>query len=345
MPARQLLNTLYVTTERAFLRLDHETLRVEVEGETRLQVPLHHLGGIICFGDTMLSPALLGRCAEDGRSLVFLSGSGRFRCRLEGPVSGNVLLRRAQHLSLDAPGKVAAIAQAMVAGKIQNCRQVLMRGAREATDEAEEQRLRDAAHDLARLLLRLAQATDLEVIRGNEGEAAHTYFQSLDLLVREDRERFNLQKRTRRPPTDPFNALLSFLYAVLLTDCVAAAEGVGLDPQIGFLHALRPGRPALGLDLMEELRPVLADRLALTLINRKQLTRKDFAERPGGAVLLNDDGRKQVIVAYQKRKQDEVQHPVLGRTVPFGLVPHVQARLLARCLRGDTQVYVPFLCR
>lgn len=341
----QLLNTLYVMTQGAYLHLDHETLKVEVEGTTQLQVPLHHLGGVVCFGDVLVSPALVHRCAEDGRSVVFLDRNGRFKARVEGPVSGNVLLRRAQHLTLTDPQKPALIARNIVAGKIQNARQVVLRGAREADTPEDTTLLDECAAILRDSLASLEVSTDLDQIRGLEGEAARTYFGVLDRMVREDREAFRLDERSRRPPLDPMNALLSFLYTLLLNDCVAAAEGVGLDPQVGFLHALRPGRPALALDLMEELRAVLADRLALTLVNRRQVARKDFETRPGGAVYLTDEGRKEVVVAYQKRKQDEVQHPVLGQKVPLGLVPHVQARLLARYLRGDLEEYPPFLYR
>lgn len=339
----QILNTLYVTTERAYIHLDHDTLRVEVEGATKLQVPLHHLGAVVCFGDVMVSPALLRRCGEDGRSLVFLDNVGRFKARLEGPVSGNVLLRRAQHLAAQDTAKVVAIARNIVAGKIQNARQVTLRAAREADSAEDASPLDQSASLMANILQRLARADDVDQIRGIEGEAARAYFGSFTHMVREDRETFRLDARTRRPPLDPLNALLSFLYALLINDCAAGAEGVGLDPQVGFLHALRPGRPALGLDLMEELRPVLADRLALTLINRQQVTRKDFVTRPGGAVHLAESGRKEVIVAYQKRKQDEVQHQAVEQKMPLGLVPHVQARLLARHLRGDLEHYLPFL--
>jgi CRISPR-associated protein Cas1 len=198
---------------------------------------------------------------------------------------------------------------------------------------------------MSNVLIRLRSPRDLDEVRGLEGEAARTYFSVFDRMVREDREMFCLNGRSRRPPLDRMNALLSFLYTLLLSDCVAAVEGVGLDPQIGFLHALRPGRPALALDLMEELRVILADRLALTLVNRRQLSRDDFQERPGGAIHLTDKGRKEVLVAYQKRKQDEVQHPVIDQKVLLGLVPHVQARLLARHLRGDLENYPPFLYR
>jgi len=341
----QLLNTLYVTTENAYLRLDHETVKVSVEKETKLQVPLHHLGGFVCFGDIMVSPALMRRCGEDGRSLVLLDRNGRFKARLEGPVSGNVLLRRAQHDWSSSAEKSFGVAKKIVAGKIQNSRQVLMRSAREAADTEDEKALREGAAVLGESLLRISRCDDIDRLRGFEGESARAYFDSFDRMVLEDRESFRLDSRNRRPPRDPMNALLSFLYALLTNDCVAAAEGVGLDPQVGFLHVLRPGRPALALDLMEELRAVLADRLALTLVNRRQLTAAHFEDRPGGVVHLGEDGRKAVLVAYQSRKQEEVLHPLLEQKVPFGLVPHVQARLLARVLRGDMEDYVPFFQR
>ena len=341
----QLLNTLYVTTPEAYVHLDHETLRIEVEGETRLQVPLHHIGALVCFGNVLISPAVLHRCADDGRSVVLLDRNGRFKGRLEGPVSGNVLLRKAQHEAVNDPHRTLTVARNVVAGKVQNTRQIVLRGAREAEDPEDIARLKDTAQALAVALEQVAGADDLDQLRGFEGEAARRHFGVFSCMVREDRETFQLRGRSRRPPRDPMNALLSFLYALLLSDCVAAAEGVGLDPQMGFLHALRPGRPALGLDLMEELRSVIAERLALTLINRRQVTAKHFVERPGGAIYLNDEGRKEVVVAYQKRKQEEIQHPVLEQKVPFGLIPHVQARLLARVLRGDMETYLPFLYR
>jgi len=341
----QLLNTLYVTTESSYLHLDHETLKVSVERETKLQVPLHHLGGVVCFGDVMLSPALMRRCGEDGRSLVLLDRNGRFKGRIEGPVSGNVLLRRAQHEWSMNTEKSLGIAKKIVAGKIQNSRQILMRAAREAGDTGDEQALREGAAALADALSRIPRCDDIDQLRGFEGESARAYFNCFDRMVLEDRESFRLDGRNRRPPLDPMNALLSFLYAMLTNDCVAAAEGVGLDPQVGFLHALRPGRPALALDLMEELRSVLADRLALTLVNRRQVTSSNFDDRPGGAVYLGEEGRKSVVVAYQTRKQEEILHPLLEQKVPLGLVPHVQARLLARVLRGDMEDYVPFLQR
>jgi CRISPR-associated protein Cas1 len=341
----QILNTLYVLTQRAYLHLDHDTLKVNVEKVTRLQVPLHHLGAVCCVGDVAASTALLHRCADDGRAVVFLDPSGRFKARLEGPLSGNVLLRRAQHEALSDTARALAVARHLVAGKVQNARQVLLRGAREALAPEDGPPLQEAARHLAESLPRLQAAADLDQVRGIEGDAARVYFAVFTRLVREDRATFRFEGRSRRPPRDPMNALLSFLYTLLLSDCVAAAEGVGLDPQVGYLHALRPGRPALGLDLMEELRPVLADRLGLTLVNRRQLTAGDFEERSGGAWLLSDAGRRTVVTAYQQRKQEEVQHPLAGQRVPLGLIPHVQARLLARHLRGDLEHYPPFLYR
>lgn len=342
---RQLLNTLYVTKPRAYLHLDHDTVRVEVERQLQLQAPLLQLGGIVCFGDVLISPALLHRCAEDGRSVVLLDSNGRFKARLEGPTSGNVLLRRAQHLALSDPARRIEIARAMLAGKIRNARFVLQRAAREARTVDEAELLTLAAAVQADVLQRLPGRTDLDLLRGDEGEAARAYFQAFRYMVREGRDDFGIDERTRRPPRDRMNAVLSFLYTLLRTECVAALEGVGLDPQVGFLHALRPGRPALALDLMEELRPVIADRLALTLVNRAQLRAEDFTVYEGGAVYLNDEGRKTVILAYQKRKEEEVEHRVLGGKTPIGLIPHLQARLLARHLRNDLPHYVPYLAR
>lgn len=341
----QVLNTLYVMTHGAYVRLDHETLKVEVDGKTQVQVPLHHLGGIICMGNVLVSPGVIHRCAEDGLFIVWLDQNGRFKARIDGPVSGNVLLRRAQHQAASDLSSAVALARNLTAGKIRNSRQVLLRGAREADGDEDQSALRSAADKLAHSLTRLESCDDLDQVRGIEGESARIYFGVFERLICVDREVFRFSGRTRHPPLDRVNSLLSFLYTLLVIDCVAAVESVGLDPQVGFLHSVRPGRPALGLDLMEELRPVLADRLALTLINRRQLTPEDFEERPGGVVYLNDKGRREVVIAYQKRKQEEVTHPLLERRVPLGLVPYIQARLLARTLRGDMECYLPFLYR
>ncbi len=341
----ELLNVLYVQTQGAVLHVEHDTVRVEVERETLLRAPLLRLSGIVVFGQVTVTPFLIQRCAEDGRSLVWLDRHGRFKARVEGATRGNVLLRRAQHLALSDPARPWRIARQITAAKIQNSRQVLLRAGREAAQGEDRAALGEAADHLALALSRLREARDLDTVRGFEGEAARAYFDVFGHMVREDRPSFTPDGRTRRPPRDRTNAVLSFLYALLQAECASALEGVGLDPQVGYLHALRPGRPALALDLMEELRPVLADRLALTLVNRRQLRAEHFEEEPGGAVLLNDEGRRAVILAYQRRKGEEIEHRALSQKVPFGLVPHVQARLLARHLRDDLVEYPPFLYR
>lgn len=342
----QIKNTLYVTTPEAYLRLEGETVCVMLEKEKRLQVPLHHLGGVVCFGDTMLSPALLGRCMADGRSVVWMDRNGRFQARAEGPVNGNILLRQAQYRAADNVAQALILSRAFLAGKLRNSRNVLLRGARDNRDETEKGSLVHSAKLVAGHIRALPHAESLDSLRGEEGDAARVYFQSLRYLIGMDaRAEFAFMGRNRRPPTDPVNALLSFIYAVLLTDCRSALEAVGLDPQLGFLHAVRPGRMALALDLLEEFRSAIADRLALTLINRGQIQELHFDKRDGGAVLLNDKGRKIVIGAYQERKQETLIHPVLDQQVPIALLPHVQARLLARYLRGDAPAYVPYLHR
>jgi CRISPR-associated protein Cas1 len=341
----QLLNTLYITTADTYLHLDNDTLRVEVAHETRLRVPLHHLSSVVSFGHAGISAPLMHRLAEDGVALVLLDNNGRFKARLEGAVSGNVLLRQAQFQRLADPAFTLDMARASVAGKIKNTRQVLQRGAREAKAEEEARVLTRLADDLAASLRALPGVSSLDALRGVEGEAARQYFSGLNLLVRADqREPFAMNGRTRRPPRDRFNAMLSFLYSLWMNDCRSALEAAGLDPQVGYLHALRPGRAALALDLMEEFRP-WADRLALTLINRGQLTAKDFVLREGGGVSLEPDARKAVVVAFQERKKDEINHPLLAQSVPLGLVPLVQARLMARALREDGSPYVPFVAK
>jgi CRISPR-associated protein Cas1 len=341
----QLLNTLYVTTPETYLRLDNETLRVEVNRETRLRVPLHHLSAVVCFGHINLSAPLMHLLAERGIALVLLDDNGRFKARLEGAISGNVLLRQAQFQRIADANFTLDIARACVAGKIKNTRQVLQRGAREAKSDGEAKTLTRLADDLAASLRALPDVTNLDSLRGVEGEAARQYFSGLNLLVRPDqRAGFAMDGRTRRPPRDRFNAMLSFLYAMWMNDCRSALEAAGLDPQVGFLHTLRPGRASLALDLMEEFRP-WADRLTLTLINRGQLNADSFVLREGGAVSLQPDARKMVVVAYQERKKDEINHPLLAQPVPLGLVPLVQARLLARAVREDGAPYVPFVAK
>jgi CRISPR-associated protein Cas1 len=339
----ELLNTLYVTLPDAWLRLDNDTLRVDVERETKLRVPLHHLTAVVCLGNVGFSTPLAHRLADEGIALVLLDESGRFKGRLEGPVSGNVLLRRAQHMQAQDDAFALDMARSFVAGKIKNTRQALLRGARESKSENEGVQLARAADDLAAALRGLPHANTLDEVRGVEGDAARRYFERITLLLRPDaRAVFGMDGRTRRPPRDAFNALLSFLYAMWMNDCRSALEAAGLDPQVGFLHALRPGRAALALDLMEEFR-VQAERLAITLINRGQVTERDFDRREGGAVLLHGHARRSVVVAYQERKREELTHPLLAQPVALGLIPLVQARLLARSIRGETDGYVPFM--
>ncbi len=341
---KQLLNTLYIMTQGAYLSLDHETVRVEVGGELKLQVPLHHLGSIVTMGNVMISPFFLGKCADDGRAVVILDRNGRYKCRMVGKTSGNVLLRQVQYQAVADEVRTTAIAACLTAGKVKNARNVLMRSAREAATPDEESHLRKSADVQADALFHLKSPRDTDHVRGLEGEAAAAYFDVFTLMMKPaERDSLPMNGRNRRPPLDPVNALISFLYTLLLNDCISALEGVGLDPQMGFLHVPRPGRPSLGLDLMEEFRAFLADRLAITLINRKQVTIEHFEPRPGGAVYLNEKGRKEVVAAYQKRKQEEVNHPLLAEKSPIGLLPHLQARLLARHLRGDLEAYIPYV--
>lgn len=343
---QQILNTLYVMTPNAYLHLENDTIRIDVDREKKMQAPLHHIGAVVCFGDVMLSPSIMHRCADEGISIVLLDRNGRFKARLEGAVSGNILLRQAQHRASENSGFAVDVSRAVIAGKIKNARQVLMRGAREAGNVEDQQQLSRAADSLAGSLRNLAIADDLDVVRGIEGDSAKIYFSSLHCLLRTDaREAFTMNGRSRRPPRDRFNALLSFLYSMTMNDCRSALESVGLDPQLGFLHTVRPGRAALALDLMEEFRAILADRLALTLINRAQISAKDFQEREGGAVYLGDDARKIVVIAYQERKQEQIAHPLLETKVPIGLLPQLQARFMARTIRGELEGYVPFLTR
>lgn len=339
------LNTLYVTTQGSYLAKDGECVLVRVEGEDRLRLPIHGLGGIVCFGQVSCSPFLLGHCAENGVAVSFLTERGRFLARVQGPVSGNVLLRREQYRRADAPEASALVARCVLTGKIANSRTVLLRTARDHEGKVDAEALREAAERLADCGRRLAPGLPLDVLRGIEGEAGNTYFEVFDHLLTNQKEDFRFTSRSRRPPLDRINCLLSFLYTLLAHDVRSALESVGLDPAVGFLHRDRPGRPGLALDLMEEFRPVLADRLALSLVNLGQVQAKGFRVEENGAVRMDDDTRKEVLVAYQKRKQEEMQHPFLGEKAALGLMPYLQALLFARYLRGDLDGYPPFIWR
>lgn len=343
---RRHLNTIYVTTENAWLRKDGANIVVEVDGAERGRVPLHLLEGVVCFGRPGASPALMAACAEAGIALSFLTPHGKFLARVEGPRTGNVLLRRTQHRVADDPMRAVPIVRGIVTAKAANQRTVILRALRDhgtRLDAAARDALAAAEARLGHIARRAAQGSDIDSLRGHEGEAAQCYFGVFDAMLQGERPAFAFTGRSRRPPLDRVNALLGFLYAMLGHDCRSALEGVGFDPQVGLLHADRPGRASLALDLMEELRPVLADRLALTLINRGQLKPRDFVVDEAGAVALTDEGRKAVLVAWQERKQRELRHPFLGEPMPMGLVAHIQAQLLARHLRGDLDGYPPFL--
>ena len=342
---KKLLNTLFVTTPGTYLHLDHETVKLEKDGSVLAQLPIIHFASVVCIGEVMVSPAAMMRFSSEGRTITFLDRNGRFAARVEGPVSGNILLRKAQFDTLSKPEACLEIARGIVTGKIVNCRNILLRAARESPESTDVESFQIAATALKENLGTLRNASDLDMIRGIEGGAARTHFSVFDRMIKANENDFFLSERSRRPPRDRMNALLSFLYTLLVHDYVSAAEGVGLDPQAGYLHSLRPGRPALALDLMEEMRPLLPDRLAISLVNLRQVTADDFEERQGGSVYLNDKGRKKVVIAYQKRKQDEVSHPLLKEKLPFGLVPHIQARIFARFLRGDIQEYVPYVMK
>lgn len=342
---RHLLNTLYVTTQGSYLAQEGETVLVRVEKETRLRVPIHTLGGIVCFGQVSCSPFLLGLCGERGVAVSFLTEHGRFLARVAGAVSGNVLLRRTQYRRADDGEASAEMARVIVAAKTANCRTVLLRAARERENDGAAGEITQAADHLGALLKSLQNIAPLDTVRGLEGDAARTYFDVFDHLIVAQKDDFFFADRNRRPPLDNVNALLSFLYTLLAHDVAAALETTGLDPAVGFLHRDRPGRPGLALDLMEEFRPVLADRLVLSLINRQQVKGKGFTQSETGAVMMDDDTRKEVLVAYQKRKQEEIQHPFLDEKMPLGLLPHAQALLMARHMRGDLDAYPPFLWR
>jgi CRISPR-associated protein Cas1 len=343
---RRHLNTIYVTSEDAWVRKDGANIVVEVEGVERGRAPIHMIGGLICFGRAGASPAVLAACAEAGVGVSLLTPNGKFIARVEGPRSGNVLLRRAQYRLADNSAQAAVIVRGIVAAKTANQRTVIRRALRDhgaGMSELARGALAAAEIRLTDIARRSLLGTEIAALRGIEGEAAQVYFSVFNHLILVDDRSFAFTGRSRRPPLDRINALLSFLYAMLGHDCRSALESVGLDPQVGYLHADRPGRASLALDLMEEMRPVLADRLALSLVNRRQLAVKDFIIEAGGAVLLTDTARKELLVAYQERKKDELLHPFLGEKVTLGLVPHIQAQLLARHLRGDMDGYPAFI--
>ena len=340
---KKLLNTLYVTTQDAYLRKEGETVVVEKEKQVLLRLPIHTLQGLVTFGNVMTSPYLLNLCAERGVSVSFMSESGKFLARVTGPVSGNVLLRLSQMRAYEDKSKKGDIARSFVIGKLMNARSVLLRRMR---DHGEMADIAESSAKILDVLRRVRDsAPDAERLRGLEGEAGAVYFGVFNELIVAGKETFSIASRNRRPPLDPMNALLSYLYTLLAHDCRGALESVGLDPQIGFLHEVRAGRPSLALDLMEEFRSCLADRVALSLVNLRQLGARDFTVSESGAVSISADARKSVLMAWQKKKQETIMHPFLEEKVPIGLLPHLQALLLARHLRGDLDAYPPFILK
>jgi CRISPR-associated protein Cas1 len=336
-------NTLYLLTPGLYIHRDHLSLRVEHEKQLKLSLPIHNLESVLIFGPSSMSPPAMQLCWENGVGVAFLTEHGRFLARVEGVPQGSVLLRRAQHQATDDPARRLALVQSFIAGKIQNSRWFINRSAREATDDTERASLLSAAELLAYALRELPKTLSDDIARGTEGRAAAMYFEVFPLHLKPAvRAKLTFDGRERRPPRDAVNCLLSFLYALLRHDCVAALAAVGLDPFVGFLHVDRPGRESLALDLMEEFRP-LADRVAVTLLNRSELKSGHFTEREGGAWELTEVGRKTIVAAWQQRKLEELQHPQFKSKVRFGQLPFLQARVLARVLRGDLPIYLPHL--
>ena len=345
---KKLLNTLYVTSEGAWLHKDGKNVVVEIDGAERGRAPVHLLSQIVCFGRVAVSPQLMSFCAESGVSIAFLSVHGRFLARVEGPQSGNVALRRAQHVGTSMPTASLLVARAAVLAKTANQRGVIRRHLRDYGSDMlspDVEQLDRAQRSLSHVARHVLSVSDLDSLRGQEGDAAGTYFGVFNHLIRNKDPAFSFARRTRRPPKDAVNAVLSFLYVLLAQDCRAACETTGLDPQMGFLHSDRPGRMSLALDLMEEFRAPMADRVCLSLINRRQLGTRDFRTEDTGAVFLTDDGRTTVLKAWQERKRSTLRHVFFDETVPLGLMPQIQAQLLARHLRGDLDGYPAYFWR
>lgn len=340
---RKLMNTLYVTSPDAYLSLDGENVVVLVEEKEKIRVPLHNLEGIVTFGYTGASPAFMGQCAKRNLALTFLTRHGRFLARVVGESRGNVVLRRQQYRMADQEPEQIKIARNCIAGKIYNSRSVVNRALRDHGQRIDEARFQAVSEQLKQSLELARSASSLEELRGYEGEAASRYFSVMDDLILQQKADFYFRGRNKRPPLDNVNAMLSFVYTLLAHDVAAALETVGLDSYVGFLHTDRPGRISLALDMMEELRAVFADRFVISLINKRMVNGSGFEKQENGAVMMKDDTRKEILRNWQERKQDKIKHPFLEETIEWGLVPHVQAMLLARFIRGDLDGYPPFL--
>jgi CRISP-associated protein Cas1 len=340
---KKLLNTIYITKQESYLYKERETIVVK-NGDDKLgQFPSLAVSNIVCFGSISVSPFLMGYCGEQGIGLSFHTEYGKFLARVVGQQSGNVLLRRTQYRWADDNVRSLAIAKSFVGAKIANSRAVLQRELRNHSDNGMRTEVEAVIEHLGSSVRHIERTSDIASIRGIEGDAAASYFSVFNSLIRS--AGFVFDRRIRRPSIDPVNALMSFIYSLITSECSSALQSIGLDPQVGFLHTDRPGRLSLALDMLEEFRAAIADRLVLTLINRKQIVLSDFLNEASGAIRLKDDARKKVLVAYQARKQDEIMHPYLEETIPVGLLPHCQAMLLARHLRGDMTHYPPYLLK
>lgn len=340
---RQLLNTLFVTSEDVYLSLDGENVVANRGGEAVARYPLHTLQSIVSFSYAGASPALMGACAEREIGLAFCTQRGRFLARVSGQMQGNVLLRRTQYRGADDPSESCRVARMMILGKVYNARWSVERTRRDHAMRIDGERFAAVSQQLQGLLPQITAETSLESLRGLEGAGATAYFSVLDDMILQGKDTFFFRERSRRPPLDAFNAMLSFAYSLLAHDCASALESVGLDAYVGFLHRDRPGRESLALDLMEELRPCFADRFVLTMVNNRVIKPEDFDFRESGAVFLTDTGRKSFLQKWQERKRETITHPFLEEKLPWGLVPYVQSLLLARYLRGDLDDYPPFL--
>ncbi len=339
---KKLLNTLYVTTPDAYLSLDGENVVIKKDDAVAMRLPFHNVEGIVCFNYLGASPALMGACAERDVDLCFLSPHGRFLARIIGRVKGNVLLRKKQYQLSEQHAESVPIARSFLLGKISNCRKVLERALRDHALLLDAKTISQVSTSLRENLQAVYGCEKTDDLMGFEGSSAKLYFSVFDQLILQQKDQFYFKERNRRPPLDNINALLSFAYTLLTSECSSALEAVGLDPYVGFLHQDRPGRPSLALDLMEELRPVFADRFVLSLVNLRQVSGSGFTTKENGGVIMDDATRKKVLTAWQERKKEEVIHPFLKERIPLGLIPYIQAMLLARRLRGDLDAYPPY---
>ncbi|MBL1213967.1 MAG: type I-C CRISPR-associated endonuclease Cas1 [Ignavibacteriae bacterium] len=338
------LNTLYITSDDAYIHKDHETFIVEIDNKKVFQAPVHSIENIVCFGYKIISPSLMAYCAENNIGICYLSPNGKFLAKVYGAQKGNVLIRKQQYLISDDEFLSMEIARPIIAAKVSNYRYILQRHQRNHSDICPETVIKAIAA-MGKRLSNIEKSNSLNELRGYEGESAQIYFSVLSELIVAQKSDFVFANRSKRPPLDAANSLLSFIYAILVNDVRSALETTGLDPQVGFLHQLRAGRPSLALDVMEEFRAYMGDRIMLNLINLKQVNIKDFEKRESGEIRMSDKARKAVLAAYQKRKQETITHPFLQEKMTIGLLPHIQAKLLARYIRGDIEKYTPFYLR